>query len=776
MGAVVVSSPGIARIPYLESFLGRPVAGRLSGDRVRPVHLIQPAVLAQADRVTDSVSDSVSDPARHRSVCKHLDPFPKPYNVHVSGADSTGIDAVAGWGNKPGRHHISAQSYARRHQVPYWKLEDGFLRSFGTGQEFPSVSMIVDSSGGIYYDSTQPSGLEQILLSDVALLEGREQEVARAIDLIVRNRLSKYNNGGEVPSGVLERIARHRNSHAVSSKAGTDTSTPGPVILLIDQTWGDVGVTNAGAGEQTFKDMMQAALDSHPHALLVIKTHPEVSAGHKAGYLSEPLAEHLPDQNSSQVLSDRIIYVRDRVEPFALLACVDDVYTVSSQMGFEALLAGKPVRCFGLPWYAGWGVTQDEQTCSRRSRTRSVQELFAAAYLDYTRYINPETGEPGTIFDAIDWLVRQKQHAARFPGKVVCVGFKRWRQSALRELLSLHPERLHFVRNAIEAGNLPLTPQDTLVFWGAAVPAGLEDVVNRSGAQLSHLEDGFIRSVGLGTDRVRPQSLVFDPRGLYFDPHKVSTLEQLLNNVEVSDEDVERAKALQDFIVRHRMTKYNLEPDESVQWPGHRSGQSIILVPGQVADDASVRLGAGAVNSNLGLLQAARKAHPGAYIVYKPHPDVVSGNRKGGMSVVQARQWADHVETHASIISCIEACTAVHTLTSLSGFDALLRGKEVVVYGRPFYSGWGLTRDMVEPIRPRRSRTLPEMIAICLLHYPMYWNWTMRGASTCEAVMHRLYDEKQALQANGMLERLRSDRLLRLCNKARSYWLGWFPS
>ncbi|AWB35556.1 beta-3-deoxy-D-manno-oct-2-ulosonic acid transferase [Orrella marina] len=643
--------------------------------------------------------------------------------------------------------------------MPYWKLEDGFLRSFGTGRDFPSISMVVDRCGGIYYDSTQPSELEQILQSDGALLDGREQEVGRAVDLIVRKRLSKYNNGGPVPDVVRDRIARHRLSQMAAGRG-----VLAPVILLIDQTFGDVGVTGAGANEQTFARMVQAARATHPDALLVIKTHPEVSAGHKSGYFS-----HLVDD-------ERTVCVRERVEPFALLTSVDEVYTVSSQMGFEALLAGKPVRCFGLPWYAGWGVTRDEQTCSRRTRTRSVQELFAAAYLDYTRYIDPETGRQGSIFDAIEWLIRQKEHAARFPARVICVGFKRWRQSALRPLLSLHPERLHFVRNASAAQSLNPRADDTMVFWGASVPAGLSQVAESSGARLCHLEDGFIRSVGLGTDRVRPQSLVFDPRGLYFDPHKVSTLEQMLNTVEVSDEDLERAKVLQAFIVKHRITKYNLEPDETVRWPGHRSGQAIILVPGQVADDASVRLGAGAVNSNPGLLQAARKAHPDAYIVYKPHPDVASGNRKGGVSVAQARQWANHVETQASIISCIEACTAVHTLTSLSGFDALLRGKEVVVYGRPFYSGWGLTQDMVEPVRPRRRRTLPEMIAICLLHYPMYWNWKMRGASTCEAVMHRLYDEKRTLQASGMLERLRSDRLLRFCNKARSYWLGWFPS
>ena len=41
---------------------------------------------------------------------------------------------------------------------------------------------------------------------------------------------------------------------------------------------------------------------------------------------------------------------------------VDAVYVVTSTMGFEALLVGKPVTTFGVPWYAGWGVTDDRVT------------------------------------------------------------------------------------------------------------------------------------------------------------------------------------------------------------------------------------------------------------------------------------------------------------------------------------------------------------------------------------------------------------------------------
>ena len=43
----------------------------------------------------------------------------------------------------------------------------------------------------------------------------------------------------------------------------------------------------------------------------------------------------------------------------ALIEAAAALYTVTSQMGFEALLWGRPVRVFGLPFYAGWGLTRD---------------------------------------------------------------------------------------------------------------------------------------------------------------------------------------------------------------------------------------------------------------------------------------------------------------------------------------------------------------------------------------------------------------------------------
>ncbi|WP_370446603.1 capsular polysaccharide export protein, LipB/KpsS family [Moraxella ovis] len=43
-----------------------------------------------------------------------------------------------------------------------------------------------------------------------------------------------------------------------------------------------------------------------------------------------------------------------------MLEQVSTVYTVSSHIGFEVLLLNKKVYCFGVNWYSGFGLTDDD--------------------------------------------------------------------------------------------------------------------------------------------------------------------------------------------------------------------------------------------------------------------------------------------------------------------------------------------------------------------------------------------------------------------------------
>lgn len=641
-----------------------------------------------------------------------------------------GVTEIAGWGHRPTT--LRPRQWAARNDLPFVTLEDGFLRSLRHGQQHPSLSMVVDEDG-IYYAAGTPSKLEKLLASEADVLSGLGADTLRAREFIQRAKLSKYNLAPDLNPSTLSQGRPH--------------------ILVVDQTRGDPGISHGFADESTFRLMLAKARQENPDATIYVKTHPEVSNGVKRGYFTNADAD------------SRTVLLRDPINPMSLVAHMDRVYVVTSHLGFEALLAGTPVTCFGMPWYAGWGATQDQQRSDHRRKRRSVDELFAAAYLHYTRYLNPVSAERGTIFDVIEWLKAQKRHAARDTGRSIAIGYRRWKAENVRPFLHSDPKSTLFVPNAKAAAHLQPSITDRLIVWGANVKPEVEALAQRTGAALLRMEDGFIRSVGLGSDFVPPGSLVLDHSGIYFDPRTQSDLERLLNTCAFGTEDLRQASVVRDLIVEHGITKYNIEPRQKPSWAV--TGQYVVLVPGQVEDDASVKYGCENVRTNLGLLAQARAACPDALIVYKPHPDVAVKNRNGKVHIDDALRYADVIETNVSIISCIEACDEVHTMTSLTGFDALLREKRVIVYGRPFYAGWGLTVDILPILRRERKLTLHELIAGSLIRYPIYWDWSLRGYTTCEALIRQLVKRRDALSAGPGISSLHLSYARRQLYKAR---------
>lgn len=228
---------------------------------------------------------------------------------------------------------------------------------------------------------------------------------------------------------------------------------------------------------------------------------------------------------------------------------------------------------------------------------------------------------------------------------------------------------------------------------------------------------------------------MIDSRGIYFDPTLTSDLEYILNTYEFEDELITRAQKFQEYLTTHKISKYNLHQDRQLSLPKHKEGQNILLVPGQVEDDASIIYGADGM-SNLELLKQARANAPDAYIIYKPHPDVLAGNRKGCIPPKTALKYADTIITEASLDSVLSLTDEVHTMTSLVGFEALMRGKKVYTYGLPFYAGWGLTIDAQKCTRRERRPTLPQLVAAVYLLYPRYvdpFTHTLCEAELCIA-------------------------------------------
>ncbi len=177
---------------------------------------------------------------------------------------------------------------------------------------------------------------------------------------------------------------------------------------------------------------------------------------------------------------------------------------------------------------------------------------------------------------------------------------------------------------------------------------------------------------------VPPRSIVLDERGIYFDPGQASDLEHLLNTHCFTDDELDRAERVRSWIVEHRITKYNLEPHRVPDWD--TQGREVILVPGQVEDDA--RFVTGPKRS----VPISDCSKPLGRLTLMPFWStsrirMSPGEVARACGAFQAFELADHVETDLSVISCIEACDTLHTMTSLTGFDALLRDKRVVTYG-----------------------------------------------------------------------------------------------
>lgn len=281
-----------------------------------------------------------------------------------------------------------------------------------------------------------------------------------------------------------------------------------------------------------------------------------------------------------------------------------------------------------------------------------------------------------------------------------------------------------------------------LLLWGrAVVPNGVPAT-----ARVVRVEDGFVRSVGLGADLVRPLSLAFDARGIYFDATIPSDLEHLLQHTAFDEAILARARALRERVVARGTTKYNVG---GAPWVRPAHAQRVVLVPGQVESDASIAFGAPGLRRNMDLLRAAREAERAAYVIYKPHPDVVAGLRGEGEGERSARDFCDEIVVDAPMGALLPQVDAVHVLTSQTGFEAMLRGKEVHCHGLPFYAGWGLTTDALPIERRTRRLTLDELVATAFVLYPTYVSGTSGARTTVEAVLDEL-DAQRALEKTAL--------------------------
>lgn len=627
---------------------------------------------------------------------------------------SGSCDLFVGWGNATSG--LRARRAADRRGVPFILMEDGFVRSIApeslSGE--PPLSVVLDDCG-IYYDAAVASRLER-LVADCAADAAAMAEAEMFIDGLRYHGVSKYNLHTPLPEPVSD-----DDSH--------------PFVLVVDQVAGDRSITGAGADARSFSRMIEAALDEAGGRTVVVKLHPETVSGRRRGYLSR-----LARKYGCRVISGA-------VDPWELIARADAVYTVSSQLGFEALLGCRPVRCFGMPFFAGWGLTGDDLSCPRRRNVHpSLAALAAAAYLRYARYIDPFDGGRGDARSTVETLALWRSQRAVDDRIAAAIHIAPWKWRDMRRILRRSDNRP--VAMALTAwGGIRRARRrgGAIAAWASRVTPALESRCRHAGVPLLRLEDGFIRSAGLGCNFHPALSVVLDHCGIHYDPARESDLENILARASFSPRLVERARSLINMIVGQGVTKYNLGGDDgpAIDWT-RAKGRLRILVPGQVESDASVRLGAGRAKDSAALLETVRTLNPDAFIVFRPHPDVVAGHRLGLVGRVAALPFADVYAEGGSISDLMACVDEVHTLTSLTGFEALLRGKTVHCYGTPFYAGWGLTVDYARCPRRTRRLELEELVAGALILYPRYIDPVSGHPCSPERLVRRLIEQVRA--------------------------------
>lgn len=391
-----------------------------------------------------------------------------------------------------------------------------------------------------------------------------------------------------------------------------------------------------------------------------------------------------------------------RLAPWTLLDLAAELHVLGDELGLLGLAAaGVAVRCHAASPWSG----------------RPPEHVFAAL-LAATRWADPFRARPWTAAEAMaqlaDWRIAEADNRRI----IACTGVEWFKHRRLKQSLAHAggPPRVRMrgsdaIRDAKREGG-------AVAVWSSVMPPSLPARAAAAGVPLVQVEDGFIRSAGLGALLAPSASFVLDGSGMHYDASAPSELEALLTDAEFPPALLARAARLREAVIAGAVTKYNLTgAAPRLHLP---VGRRIILVPGQVEDDAAVRRGGARLNTNLGLLHAVRRENPDALLLYKPHPDVEAGMRRGAVPPADAARLADRVLGGVPIAPLYALVDEVHCLSSLAGFEALLRGRRVVTYGRPFYAGWGLTEDRDPPPRRTRRLALDEVVAGALILYPRY--------------------------------------------------------
>lgn len=640
--------------------------------------------------------------------------------------------------------------FIKKNNVKVVFVEDGFVRSVQLGaSKAPPMSLCLDSRTP-YFNAREASDLELMLqkhdfAADSALLERAD----KAIALLIKSGVSKYNHAAPVD---LARLYGAKN---------------GKRVLVIGQVEDDASIEFGCEQNISNNDLVRLAAKENPGAQIIYKPHPDVLAGHR------------DMQSNPEDVASLALILRDKLALAQALESVDHVYTITSLAGFEALLRGIKVTTMGAPFYAGWGLTDDRQVTPRRQRKLALRELFAGAYLLYPRYFDPSSGEERQLEDIVALIASDAQlaisaesvpsAAANAPAKVKPADIIEDDPMALLPTYLVGDDLAYrgLMGNWLDERDFTHIPAKTteaefvakfkkaidrqrraeFFVSGDNVALYLRKYIAASGKPVTYISEGPLRSVGLAGNAAPPYSLLLDRSAPHYDARRSSDLEEILNGYDFEADTalMERAALLQASLLHSGLNKYNhIAPVDDLQLLYGVKDRPRVLVLGQLEGTTAFKLANPRGYSNNDLVTIAAMENPGAHIIFKPHPNVLNKFQTTISSPAKVAHLCQVLERDLPLAQALETVDKVYTISSLGGFEALLRGISTTTLGLPFYAGWGLGDDRQALARRQRTLTIEQVFAAMYVLYPVYVDSLYKATISAERAIERLSELGQA--------------------------------
>lgn len=593
--------------------------------------------------------------------------------------------------------------FAKVHGLPCWTLHKGLYHVSGNR----AYSFLLEKKG-TYDDARKTSSWEDLLNSGAWKNESLINEAKEALAILLKHRLGgdKYSPDA-MPYQLSTPSFRKR-------------------ILILDEVIDREYLGKNLAKIASYEKMLDEAKKRNPGAAFFL-LEPRASLNKAKSTYLHKIAE-----------AQGVTIIKKEVSSLSILSQADEVYTVSSTLGLDAILLDKTVHCFGAPFYAGWGLTIDHIPLKRRKATYTYEEFFAVFSMFYTRYRHPVSEEPCSFQEILRFMILQRPRSGERGRYLACVGFEKKEQAFISNFFS--HAHLHFMSKG-------------KAFKEAAKHHGM--IFSRKGITTDLKKGAGITPLVSVQRGILDRLLILDtPISISLEGGPYPNLDQILQKTRFSNEDIARSEVFKEYFREQSNFRPHYEIPIKIDQDGQTcSIQKTILIMGNVeTPQSSFDLSSTAtfdvelLAHDAKLIQYIRSIRPNDYIIYCPQSASQSSLSKQANQSVDSEilKLADRVisnarpcdfvplelsglcvgdddETQLLQVKFVQ-CLELHSYDSYLGLEGLCLPLKLFTYGEPFYAGWGLTQDFRTFAKRNRRLSLEELLVGALITQPLYFD------------------------------------------------------